>query len=400
MNMTQTLEQLTGSPLAACSDRQIYLALLELVRRKAGERREPVRGRKLYYISAEFLIGKLLSNNLINLGLYDQVRTALADAGKNLADIEEVEPEPSLGNGGLGRLAACFLDSLATLDLPGDGIGLRYHCGLFRQDLQGGFQAEKPDPWLSEHSWAERTEITYPVSLAGKTYQARLYRLAVTGYGGRTNTLNLFDLDTVDESIIREGIAFDKTDIAKNLTLFLYPDDSDEAGRRLRIYQQYLMVSAGAQLLLDECVARGSDLHDLADCWGSGASNLRKPAASSPMSAPTPTTPSWPKRWKSGPAPTWTMWCPSSCRSSKSWMKPPAPAPTTRRWPSWTGTRWSTWPTWTSTSATRSTAWPRCTPGSLNRPSSTISTNSTPKSSTTRPTASPSAAGCWNATPP
>ena len=265
MNMTQTLEQLTGSPLAACSDRQIYLALLELVRRKAGERREPVRGRKLYYISAEFLIGKLLSNNLINLGLYDQVRTALADAGKNLADIEEVEPEPSLGNGGLGRLAACFLDSLATLDLPGDGIGLRYHCGLFRQDLQGGFQAEKPDPWLSEHSWAERTEITYPVSLAGRTYQARLYRLAVTGYGGRTNTLNLFDLDTVDESIIRQGIAFDKTDIAKNLTLFLYPDDSDEAGRRLRIYQQYLMVSAGAQLLLDECVARGSDLHDLAD---------------------------------------------------------------------------------------------------------------------------------------
>ena len=265
MNMTQTLEQLTGSPLAACSDRQIYLALLELVRRKAGERREPVRGRKLYYISAEFLIGKLLSNNLINLGLYDQVRTALADAGKNLADIEEVEPEPSLGNGGLGRLAACFLDSLATLDLPGDGIGLRYHCGLFRQDLQGGFQAEKPDPWLSEHSWAERTGITYPVSLAGRTYQARLYRLAVTGYGGRTNTLNLFDLDTVDESIIREGIAFDKTDIAKNLTLFLYPDDSDEAGRRLRIYQQYLMVSAGAQLLLDECVARGSDLHDLAD---------------------------------------------------------------------------------------------------------------------------------------
>ena len=265
MNMTQTLEQLTGSPLAACSDRQIYLALLELVRTKAGERREPVRGRKLYYISAEFLIGKLLSNNLINLGLYDQVRTALADAGKNLADIEEVEPEPSLGNGGLGRLAACFLDSLATLDLPGDGIGLRYHCGLFRQDLQGGFQAEKPDPWLSEHSWAERTEITYPVSLAGRTYQARLYRLAVTGYGGRTNTLNLFDLDTVDESIIREGIAFDKTDIAKNLTLFLYPDDSDVAGRRLRIYQQYLMVSAGAQLLLDECVARGSDLHDLAD---------------------------------------------------------------------------------------------------------------------------------------
>ena len=265
MNMKETLEQLTGKPLATCTDQECYLALLELVRRSAGEHRKPVQGRKLYYISAEFLIGKLLSNNLINLGLYDEVRQALADAGKNLSDIEEIEPEPSLGNGGLGRLAACFLDSLATLDLPGDGIGLRYHCGLFHQDLHTGRQAEQPDPWLSEHSWAERTDVTYPVTLAGTTYQARLYRLAVTGYGGRTNTLNLFDLDTVDEGIIRDGIDFDKTDIAKNLTLFLYPDDSDEAGRRLRIYQQYLMVSAGAQLLLAESVARGSNLHDLAD---------------------------------------------------------------------------------------------------------------------------------------
>ena len=185
--------------------------------------------------------------------------------GKSLSEIEEVEPEPSLGNGGLGRLAACFLDSLATLRLPGDGIGLRYHFGLFRQSLKEGVQTELPDPWLTEQSWAQRTETTYPVMLAGKTFQARLYRLAVTGFEGRTNTLNLFDLDTVEEGIVHDGIAFDKTDIDENLTLFLYPDDSDEAGRRLRIYQQYLMVSAGAQLILQECAARGCNYHDLAD---------------------------------------------------------------------------------------------------------------------------------------
>ena len=229
------------------------------------DRVRPVNGRKLYYISAEFLIGKLLSNNLINLGLYDDVRDALAAAGKSLSDIEEVEPEPSLGNGGLGRLAACFLDSLATLNLPGDGIGLRYHFGLFHQSFADGLQNELPDPWLNEHSWAEKTDITYPVTLAGKPYTARLYKLAVTGYEGRTNTLNLFDLDTIDESIVHDGIQFDKTAIAKNLTLFLYPDDSDEAGRMLRIYQQYLMVSAGAQLILAECAARGCNYHDLAD---------------------------------------------------------------------------------------------------------------------------------------
>ena len=265
MNITETLEKLSGKSLVDCSDQELYLALLELVRAKSAERVKPVHGRKLYYISAEFLIGKLLSNNLINLGLYDAVRDALAAAGKKLSDIEEVEPEPSLGNGGLGRLAACFLDSLATLNLPGDGIGLRYHFGLFHQSFEGDIQNEKPDPWLTAHSWAEKTDVTYPVELAGKSYTARLYKLAVTGYEGRTNTLNLFDLDTIDERIVHDGIAFDKTAIDKNLTLFLYPDDSDEAGRRLRIYQQYLMVSAGAQLILAECVARGCDYHDLAD---------------------------------------------------------------------------------------------------------------------------------------
>ena len=265
MNFTETLQSLTGKPLSACTNQELYLALLELVRRKSADRVQPVTGRKLYYISAEFLIGKLLSNNLINLGLYDEARDALAAAGKSLADIEEVEPEPSLGNGGLGRLAACFLDSLATLNLPGDGVGLRYHFGLFRQSFENGVQNEKPDPWLTAHSWAEKTDITYPVELAGKEYTARLYKLAVTGYEGRTNTLNLFDLDTIDESIVHDGIAFDKTAIDKNLTLFLYPDDSDEAGRRLRVYQQYLMVSAGAQLILAECAARGCNYHDLAD---------------------------------------------------------------------------------------------------------------------------------------
>ena len=265
MNFTETLQNLTGKPLADCTDQELYLALLELVRQKSADRVQPVTGRKLYYISAEFLIGKLLSNNLINLGLYEEARDALAAAGKRLSDIEEVEPEPSLGNGGLGRLAACFLDSLATLGLPGDGVGLRYHFGLFRQSFEDGVQNEKPDPWLTAHSWAEKTDVTYPVELAGKEYTARLYKLAVTGYEGRTNTLNLFDLDTIDESIVHDGIAFDKTAIDKNLTLFLYPDDSDEAGRRLRVYQQYLMVSAGAQLILAECAARGCSYHDLAD---------------------------------------------------------------------------------------------------------------------------------------
>ena len=265
MNFTELLQGYTGKPLADCTNQELYLALLELVRQKSAGKVQPVTGRKLYYISAEFLIGKLLSNNLINLGLYDDARAALEAAGKSLSDIEEVEPEPSLGNGGLGRLAACFLDSLATLGLPGDGVGLRYHFGLFRQSFENGLQNEKPDPWLTAHSWAEKTDITYPVELAGKTYNARLYKLAVTGYGARTNTLNLFDLDTIDESIVKDGISFDKTVIDKNLTLFLYPDDSDEAGRRLRVYQQYLMVSAGAQLILAECAARGCNYHDLAD---------------------------------------------------------------------------------------------------------------------------------------
>ena len=264
-SMKATLTDLCQKEISTATDAELYTALLKLVHEKSQQHVKSVSGRKLYYISAEFLIGKLLSNNLINLGLYDDVRDTLAEAGKALADIEEQEPEPSLGNGGLGRLAACFLDSLATLNLPGDGVGLRYHCGLFRQNFKNNVQNETPDFWLTDQCAAKATDTVFPVSLAGKTYSARLYKLPVTGYEGRTNTLNLFDLDTVDESVIGDGISFDKKDITKNLTLFLYPDDSDEDGRLLRIYQQYFMVSAGAQLILDECMTRGCNLHDLAD---------------------------------------------------------------------------------------------------------------------------------------
>ena len=259
------LVEICKKDLKSCSYEELYTALLKITEEESVKKVQKVEGRKLYYISAEFLIGKLLSNNLINLGLYDDVKKLLEENGKSMTMLEETEPEPSLGNGGLGRLAACFLDSLATLNLPGDGIGLRYHCGLFRQNFQNKVQSETPDFWLGDDSWAKKTEKIYPVSLAGKEYEARLYKIAVTGYEGRTNYLNLFDLDTIDESIIEKGISFDKRDIEKNLTLFLYPDDSDEAGRILRIYQQYLMVSAGAQMILEDAKMRGSNLHDLAD---------------------------------------------------------------------------------------------------------------------------------------
>ena len=264
-SMKETLNELCKKDITVASDAELYSALLKLVDEQSQKHEKTVTGRKLYYISAEFLIGKLLSNNLINLGLYDEVRETLADAGKSLADIEEQEPEPGLGNGGLGRLAACFLDSLATLNLPGDGVGLRYHCGLFHQNFKNNIQNETPDFWLTDQCAAKATDTVFPVSLAGNTYSARLYKLPVTGYEGRTNMLNLFDLDSVDESVIGEGISFAKKDIARNLTLFLYPDDSDEDGRLLRIYQQYFMVSAGAQLILKECADRGCNYHDLAD---------------------------------------------------------------------------------------------------------------------------------------
>lgn len=220
--------------------------------------------KKVYYISAEFLIGKLLSNNLINLGIFDTVKEELEANGKSIYEIEEVEPEPSLGNGGLGRLAACFIDSMASLGLNGDGIGLNYHMGLFKQVFENHFQKETPNPWIEEKSWLTKTDVTYDIQFNGFSVKSRLYDIDVTGYNNRTNKLHLFDIESVDDSLVNpDNINFDKSDVYRNLTLFLYPDDSDEAGNLLRIYQQYLMVASGARLIIDECKAKGSNLHDL-----------------------------------------------------------------------------------------------------------------------------------------
>ena len=265
MNIQGTLQQKLGKEIAQASNEEIYGALLNMVQEMAGEKERTDSKKKLYYISAEFLIGKLLSNNMINLGIFNEVKDVLAQNGKNIAEIEEVEPEPSLGNGGLGRLAACFLDSIATLGLAGDGVGLNYHLGLFKQEFKNNLQRETPNPWIEEKSWLKKTDVVYPVSFKGLNVNARMYDIEVTGYNNKTNKLHLFDIDSVDETIVEDGIAFNKEDIEKNLTLFLYPDDSDENGRLLRIYQQYFMVSAGAQLILDECTAKGCNLHDLAD---------------------------------------------------------------------------------------------------------------------------------------
>lgn len=263
MNLEKIVSARCGKEIAACSNEEIYYALLEMTKGMAKEKESNAGKRKLYYISAEFLIGKLLSNNLINLGIYEDVKKLLAENGKNLAEIEEVEPEPSLGNGGLGRLAACFLDSIASLGLNGDGIGLNYHYGLFKQVFDKNLQHETPNPWMEKESWLTKTEVTYPIRFGGFTLQSRLYDIDVIGYENRTTKLHLFDVETVDESLVGDGIDFDKEDIAKNLTLFLYPDDSDDKGRILRVYQQYFMVSNGARLILDEAVARGCNLHDL-----------------------------------------------------------------------------------------------------------------------------------------
>ncbi len=265
MSLAERIAAACGKPVAESTNRELYEALLTLVQEEAAERETGDGKKKVYYISAEFLIGKLLSNNLINLGWYDEVRDILKENGKELSQVEEAEPEPSLGNGGLGRLAACFLDSMASLGLPGDGIGLNYHLGLFKQEFEEELQKAEPNPWIEEKSWLIKREASYPVSFGKLTVKSRLYDIAVTGYRGRTNMLHLFDLDSVDESLVQDGIDFDKQEIVKNLTLFLYPDDSDEAGRKLRIYQQYFMVSNGAQYILDECVKKGCTLHDLPD---------------------------------------------------------------------------------------------------------------------------------------
>ena len=269
MNLEQQLQEITqkgyGKDIKACTDSELYYSILNLSKKLMEEKPVISGSKKVYYISAEFLIGKLLSNNLINLGVYDELDEVLKANGKTLSKIEEVEPEPSLGNGGLGRLAACFLDSIASLGLPGDGIGLNYHFGLFKQVFNDKLQCAEKNDWIEAQSWLNKTDVSFKVKFGDRTVTSRLYDIDVIGYEQGVNKLHLFDIETVDESLVKKGIDFDKTDIEKNLTLFLYPDDSDEAGNLLRIYQQYFMVSNGAQLILKEMKANGCDLHKLYD---------------------------------------------------------------------------------------------------------------------------------------
>ena len=256
----------TSKKLADLTNEEIYLQLLNYVKEAATTKPKNTGKRKVYYISAEFLIGKLLSNNLINLGVYKDIQAELAAAGKSLAQVEDVEPEPSLGNGGLGRLAACFIDSMSTLAINGEGVGLNYHCGLFRQVFKKNEQEAEPNFWIENDSWLIPTTISYDVPFKNFTLKSKLDRLDILGYKKETkNYLNLFDIESVNYNLITDGISFDKTDIKENLTLFLYPDDSDKNGELLRIYQQYFMVSNAAQLLIDEAIERGSNLHDLAE---------------------------------------------------------------------------------------------------------------------------------------
>ena len=265
MKLEMLVSEKLGKAISESSNQEIYQALMAVVQDMAEQKESNAGKKKVYYVSAEFLIGKLLSNNMINLGIYEDVRKMLAANGKDICEIEEIEAEPSLGNGGLGRLAACFLDSIATLGYNGAGIGLNYHLGLFQQKFADHMQKETKNPWMDRSGWLKRTDVSFPVSFGNMTLQSVMYEILVTGYGNRTNKLQLFDIDSVDESIVEDGISFDKKEIAKNLTLFLYPDDSDEDGRKLRIYQQYFMVSNGAQLILKECEARGCNLYDLPD---------------------------------------------------------------------------------------------------------------------------------------
>mgnify|MGYP000734427613 FL=1 len=263
INIEQQLKVILGKSLDEASKEEIYIALLNFTKKQLQQMKRNSGDRKLYYISAEFLVGKLLSNNLINLGIFEEVRDVLKNHGHNLTEIEEMEMEPSLGNGGLGRLAACFLDSIATLGLHGDGVGLNYHDGLFMQKFKDNKQREEKNPWITDESWLTRTDVSFEVPFKDFTLKSTMYDIDVPGYNSGCNKLHLFDLDSVDESIIHDGIQFDKNDIKKNLTLFLYPDDSDEAGKLLRLYQQYFMVSNAAQLIIKEAEDRGVDLYHL-----------------------------------------------------------------------------------------------------------------------------------------
>lgn len=267
LNLEPQLEELSqnmyGKKVEELSDHEIYFCLLELTKRLMNVSQQISGEKKVYYISAEFLIGKLLSNNLINLGMYDKIAELLKEKGKDIARIEEIEPEPSLGNGGLGRLAACFLDSIATLGLPGEGIGLNYHYGLFKQVFKDKLQTAEKNDWIEDRSWLTKTDTTFEVCFGKKKVTSRLYNIDVVGYDNGVNKLRLFDIESLDESIVEKGIDFDKEEIEKNLTLFLYPDDSDEAGNLLRIYQQYFMVSNAAQLILQEMKEKKYDLRKL-----------------------------------------------------------------------------------------------------------------------------------------
>lgn len=269
LNMEQQLSDLAsdkyGKSLSDCSNKELYYIILDYCKRLLAVTERNTGEKKIYYISAEFLIGKLLSNNLINLKIYDRMNEILAKYGRNLAEIEEAEPEPSLGNGGLGRLAACFLDSIATLGLPGEGIGLNYHYGLFHQVLDDHLQKAEKDPWIEADSWEVRSDVSFDVYFGKRKVTSHMYDIDVIGYDAGVNKLRLFDVDTVDDSLVEEGITFDKDEIEKNLTLFLYPDDSDEKGRLLRIYQQYFMVSNAAQWILREMKAKQYDLRHLYD---------------------------------------------------------------------------------------------------------------------------------------
>lgn len=264
-NLTKILEKRFDKTIKEASNEEIYLALLELTKGTINKKGTNKGDKKLYYISAEFLIGKLLSNNLINLGLYEEVKEVLSDNGKELTEIEEIELEPSLGNGGLGRLAACFLDSIATLGLNGDGVGLNYHFGLFQQVFENNKQKAVKNPWITSESWLNKSDIKFEVLFGGFKVISSLYDIDVTGYNKACNKLRLFDIDTIDETLVKDGINFNKEEIKKNLTLFLYPDDSDKAGHLLRIYQQYFMVSNAAQLILLEAEENGYNLHKLYD---------------------------------------------------------------------------------------------------------------------------------------
>ena len=269
LNMEQQLSDLAsdkyGKSLSVCSNKELYYIILDYCKRLLAVTERNTGEKKIYYISAEFLIGKLLSNNLINLKIYDRMNEILAKYGRNLAEIEEAEPEPSLGNGGLGRLAACFLDSIATLGLPGEGIGLNYHYGLFHQVLDDHLQKAEKDPWIEKDSWEVKSDVSFDVYFGKRKVTSHMYDIDVIGYDAGVNKLRLFDVDTVDDSLVEEGITFDKDEIEKNLTLFLYPDDSDEKGRLLRIYQQYFMVSNAAQWILREMKAKQYDLRHLYD---------------------------------------------------------------------------------------------------------------------------------------